>query len=342
MAEQKSILVVIPTDEEIQQRMQEAVEGGQYDCAFTFLPTKLPTKEELASGENISLDLMRDVAAEDLVGKHAIIGAVPPKLLGSADILEWLQLSWAGADAFCAPGVLAEDVVITNASGAYGLACSEQLLAQTFALFRNIPEYVRNQDKHLWQQNPHIFSIEGSTVVALGLGDIGGDYARKVKALGAYVIGVRRNASVVPEYCDEVVSLDDLDSVLPRADIVAASLPGGEATYHLMNEERLRLMKPGAFFINVGRGNVLDQEAAKRVLASGHLGGMALDVFESEPLPEDDELWANERVLITPHVAGQFFLKATFDRMVAICVENLRAWSHGEPMTTLVDRNLGY
>ena len=216
------------------------------------------------------------------------------------------------------------------------------MLALTLALVRHIPEYVRNLDQRVWKQNPWHIAIEGSTVVTLGLGDIGGDYARKVKALGAYVIGVRRDASNKPDYCDEVVSLDELDSVLPRADIVAASLPGGQATFHLMNEERLRLMKPGAYFVNVGRGNVLDQEAAKRVLADGHLGGLGLDVFESEPLPEDDVLWQDERVLVTPHVAGQFFLQETFNRMLDIVVDNTYAWSNGEPLTHVVSREFGY
>ena len=340
MAEQKNILVVIPVNEEQRARIEAAVEGGQYDCNITFMPTKMPTPEDLKAGSNISLELLRDVSAEDLAGQHVILGAVTPSLLPAADSLEWLQLSWAGADSFL--GVLPENVVLTNASGAYGLTCSEHMLALTLALVRHIPEYVRKQEQRVWQQNPWHIAIEGSTVLALGLGDIGGDYARKVKALGAYVIGVRRDANNKPDYCDEVVSLDELDSILPRADIVAASLPGGKATFHLMNEERLRLMKPGAYFVNVGRGNVLDQEAAKRVLADGHLGGLGLDVFEAEPLPEDDELWHNERVLITPHVAGQFFLQETFNRMFDIVVENTHAWSHGEPLTHVVSREFGY
>lgn len=342
MAEQKNILVVIPVNEEQKACLEAAVEGGQYECNFTFMPTKMPTEEDLKQGANISLELMRDVCEEDLAGKQVVIGSVAPKLLKAAESLEWLQLSWAGADSFSSTDVLPEHVLLTNASGAYGLTCSEHLIAQTFALIRNFPEYMRNQEQHLWKQNPKLISVEGATIVALGLGDIGGDYARKMKALGAYVIGVRRNASNKPSYCDEVVSLDELDAVLPRADVVANSLPGGPATEGLLNEERLRAMKPGAFFVNVGRGNVLDQEAAKRVLESGHLGGMALDVFVEEPLPTDDTLWDNERVLITPHVAGQFFLEETFLRMVDICEKNLHAWSHNEPLGHVVNRELGY
>lgn len=342
MAEQKNILVVIPADTTTKQRIEEAVEGGLYDCNISYVSVDIPNPEKLDVGSNISLELMRNVTEDDIRGKHAIIGAVPPKLLAAADSLEWLQISWAGADSYCSTNVLPENVLLTNASGAYGLTCSEHLIAQTFALIRNFPEYMRNQARHEWKQNPHIISVEGSCVVVLGLGDIGGSYARKMKALGAYIIGVRRNANVKPDYCDEVVSLDEIDSVLPRADIVANSLPGGPAIQGLLNEDRLRLMKSGAFFVNVGRGDILDQEAAKRVLADGHLGGMALDVFVEEPLPEDDELWDMDRVFITPHAAGQFFLEETFNRMVTICINNLHAWTHGEQLSSVVDRSLGY
>lgn len=342
MAERKNILVTIPATVAHRQQLESAVAGGMYDCSFEYTLPGGMDSVKVGPGESIAHALMAGIDGQAVSGKHVIVGSVPAVVLRSADSLEWLQLSWAGADAYCAPGVLPEHVQLTNASGAYGLSCSEHLLAQTFALLRHIPEYVRNQEKHLWRQNEHIRSVEGSTVLVMGLGDIGGSYARKVKALGAYVIGLRRSAGAVPEYCDEVATLDQLDAVLPRADIVANSLPGGEQTAGLLNEERLRSMKSHALFVNVGRGDVLDQEAAKRVLADGHLGGLALDVFVEEPLPENDELWENDRVLVTPHVAGQFFLESTLDRVVDIAAENLQAWSRGEDLTHVVNRSLGY
>ena len=323
MAEQKNILVVVPFSDSQKQALEAAVEGGRYECAFSYQAPE-------------------DVDPEDLAQVNVVVGSLPPALIKAAAGLEWLQLSWAGADVFCAPGVLSEQVMLTNASGAYGLACSEQLLAQTFALIREIPLYVRQQEKHEWRQSGDIISVEGSTVLVLGLGDIGGDYARKVKALGAYVIGVRRNAGNAPDYCDEVVGIDGLDGALPRADIIAGALPGGPATFHLLDEARLRACKPDAYIVNVGRGNVIDQEALKRVLADGHLAGVGLDVFESEPLPADDELWDSDRVLITPHVAGQLYLPQTVQCIADICANNLQAWSHGEPLAHVVDRELGY
>ena len=103
------------------------------------------------------------------------------------------------------------------------------------------------------ESHGNIISVEGSTILVLGLGDIGGDYARKVHALGAHVIGVRRTNRNKPDYLDEQHTMDDLDMLLGRADIVAMVLPGGSATNHIMDERRLRLMKKGAYLINVGR-----------------------------------------------------------------------------------------
>ena len=216
------------------------------------------------------------------------------------------------------------------------------MLALTFDLIRRLGQYHKNQADRQWRSMGNIISVEGSTILILGLGDIGGDYARKVKALGAYTIGVRRTCKEKPEYLDEQYTMDDLDRLLPRADVVAMVVPGGPATCHLMDERRLRLMKKGAYLINVGRGNAIDPAALKAVLKDGHLGGCGLDVTEPEPLPPEDELWAMDNVVITPHVAGNFFLAETFERIVRIAGENLKAWASGEELKNVVDFSAGY
>ena len=282
------------------------------------------------------------LTAEDVKDKQIILGSVEPALLPEAKSLAWLQLSWAGADSFVKPGVLREDVILTNASGAYGLTVSEHMLAVTLSLVRRLHQYARNQQAHVWADRGSVTSIEGSTVLVLGLGDIGGRYAQKMKALGAYVIGVRRTEKPKPDYLDEQYTMDRLDELLPRADIVAMVLPGGEATTHLMDETRLRLMKKTAYLINDGRGGAIDPEALKKVLAEGHLGGAALDVTEPEPLPADDPLWDNEKVIITPHISGQFHLRETFERVVRICGENLYRYARGMELAHIVDRETGY
>ncbi len=183
------------------------------------------------------------------------------------------------------------------------------MLGLTFDLIRRLNQYHANQAEHVWKAMGNIISVEGSTILVLGLGDIGGDYARKVHALGAHVIGVRRTNRNKPDYLDEQHTMDDLDTLLGRADIVAMVLPGGSATNHIMDERRLRLMKKGAYLINVGRGNAIDPDGLYKVLKDGHLGGCGLDVTEPEPLPADSPLWELENLVITPHVAGNFFLR---------------------------------
>ena len=320
---EKEILVTIPVTEVHKNYLEEKASSGIYNCCFRYIPGKEVTREEACRA-------------------NVIIGNVAPALIAGTENLEWLQLNSAGADQYTKPGILPEKAVLTNATGAYGLTVSEHMLALTFDLIRRFNQYHRNQAEHVWKSMGSIISVEGSTVLVLGIGDIGGDYARKMKALGAYTIGVRRTVRKKEEYLDEQYTLDELDSLLPRADIVAMVLPGGPATTHLMDERRLRLMKKGAYLINVGRGSAIDPKALYTVMKEGYLGGCGLDVTEPEPLPADDPIWDLGNVVITPHVAGNFYLAETFERIVRIAGNNLEAWVNKNALKNVVDFATGY
>lgn len=319
----KEILVSIPVSDAHKRFLEEKAASGNLQCNFRYV-------------------LSKDAKAEDVKDVHAIIGNVSPEVVRHAGKLEWMQLNSAGADQYIKAGILPEKALLTNATGAYGLAVSEHMLAQVFDLIRRFNQYHKNQAEHVWKSMGNIISVEGSTVLVLGIGDIGGEFARKMKALGAYTIGIRRTVSEKAEYLDEQYTLKALDSLLPRADIVAMVLPGGDATNHLMDERRLHLMKKGAYLINVGRGNAIDPKALYTVLEEKHLGGCSLDVTEPEPLPADDPLWTLENLVITPHVAGNFFLPETFERIVRIAGTNLEAWTNGKEMKNVVDFATGY
>ncbi len=267
-----------------------------------------------------------DLTAEDLQGIHAVIGNVRPDLIAQAEDLEFLQLNSAGADPYLREGILPEGCSLHNAVGAYGRTVSEHMTAMTFALVRKFPQYARDQHSRTWSDRGAVTSVEDSTVLVLGLGDIGGSYARRMKALGAYVIGVRKNDRPKPDYVDEQVLLEDLDSVLGRADIVSAVLPHTAETNHLFDARRLALMKEGAYLINCGRGTAVVLDDLMSALDSGHLAGAALDVTEPEPLPADHPLWDYEQVLLTPHVAGGFHLQQTYEKILEIAGKNLRAY----------------
>ena len=197
--------------------------------------------------------------------------------------------------------------MLANATGAYGLAVSEHMLALTFDLIRRFNQYHANQAKHIWQSMGNITSVEGSTILVLGLGDIGGDYARKCHALGAHVIGVRRTNRNKPDYLDEQHTMDDLDELLGRADIVAMVLPGGDATNHIMDERRLRLMKKGAYLINVGRGNAVDPEGLYKGLKRGTSRRLRTRCDGAGTASGGQSALGPRNLVITPHVAGNFF-----------------------------------
>ncbi len=162
-----------------------------------------------------------------------------------------------------------------------------------------------------------------------------------MKGLGCRVIGVRRDASKpIPEFFDEQYGQEDLEKVLPLADVVAMIIPGGHQTAKYMDAHRISLMQEGAVIVNAGRGVSIDTEALVEALRSGHLSGAGLDVTDPEPLNEDNELWSMENVLITPHIAGM--LEGNRDRVSAILLDNLRRFCSGEPLLNVVDKQLGY
>ena len=302
-------------------------------------------KEQLqrnATGAELLFVPADQVREEDLADVDAIIGNVPTELLPAAKKLRWLQLNTAGADTYCKEGVLKDDVLLTNATGAYGLALSEHLLAQLLAMMKKLYPYYDNQKAGLWRDEGHVTSIEDATVLILGIGDIGRAFARRVKALGAYVIGMRRREGAKPVGVDEIGTMAELDSLLSRADVVVSVLPGTAATMGLFDKARFAAMKKGAYFLNIGRGNAVVTDDLIEAMQEGTLAGAALDVTAPEPLPADHPLWQAPNVYITPHISGDDHLSATQDKIVQIAARNLTAFLQGAPLENLVNRETGY
>ena len=304
---------------------------------------------------------IRDAAGpEELV--FALKSEITPELLSDADVilgnldspsqvrwapgLRWIQLNNAGTEGYCEPGLLPEGAVLTNATGAYGLAISEHMIACLFMLRKKLDLYFADQQRHEWRREGHVGVIQGTTVLVIGLGDIGRAFAGRMKALGCHTIGIRRRVSgkTSPEdaAADEVYGLDALDSLLPRADVVALSLPGNPSTRHVLNRERIGLLNPNAIVLNVGRGTAIDTDALCDALYGGRIAGAALDVTDPEPLPEDHPLWDAPRTLITPHISGGYSLPETLEQICGIFAENLERFRKGEPLRNVVDMETGY
>lgn len=314
----KNVLVALRMEQRHKDKLRAAGEG----CKFVFTTQAEATLEQVQWAD-------------------VIIGNVPADKIQASKRLALLQLDSAGTDAYVQPGVLAEGTVLANSTGAYGKAVSEHAFAMTLMLQKKLHTYRDAQRSAKWIDAGMVCSISDCTVVVVGLGDIGLHYARLAKALGAYVIGVKRRVGACPEGVDELCSNDELDKALARADVVASFLPGTGGTYHTYNAERFAVMKPNAVFINCGRGSAVDSAALYDALVHGKIAAAGLDVTEVEPLPEDSPLWSVDNLMITPHISGNFHLPDILEHVVDFACANLRAYLSGGEYINLVDMKTG-
>jgi phosphoglycerate dehydrogenase-like enzyme len=281
---------------------------------------------------------------DELRRADVIFGNIAVSALDGAENLRWLHLSSAGTDGYLPAA--RRGILLTNGTGAYDVVLPEHMLALLFTLNMNMHAYHDDQRAHVWRREGWSDYICGSTCLMLGAGNIGLGFLRRVKALGAYTIGVRRAGAAKPDYVDEMHGMGDIDALLPRADVVAMALPGTPETKNIMDARRIGLMKDGAKLINCGRGNAVDAQALAEALRSGRLSGAGIDVACKEPLPADSFLWDVPNLVITPHVAGAwepdstspFMGKTVFEVFMA----NLDDYLAGRRMRNSVDLGTGY
>ncbi|MDR5709673.1 MAG: D-2-hydroxyacid dehydrogenase, partial [Armatimonadota bacterium] len=262
---------------------------------------------------------------------------LPEGTLERAERLRWVHSTAAGVENLL-PKLAGRDVLLTNSRGIHAIPMAEHVLGCLLVFARNLHLAFRHQVHRRWQPEPG-GELWGATVGILGLGAIGQEVARRCRAFGARVVGLRRTAAPVPEV-EEVYGPEGLEAVLRRSDYVVLTLPLTPQTRGLIGAQELGWMKPGAVLVNVGRGALLDERALVEALRSGRLRGAALDVFETEPLSPEHPLWDLPNVLITPHVSGNS--PRYMDRAIPLFCDNLRRYLRGEGLRNVVDPELGY
>lgn len=212
--------------------------------------------------------------------------------------LKYIQLTSAGFDRVPMDYVKERGIEIHNARGVYSVPMAEFAVAGVMELYKKMRFFYENQKKHNWEKHRGLLELFGKTVVIVGCGDVGIECAKRFWAFGCTVIGVNRTVRK-NEVFDRIVPLTDIETVLPEADLVVLTVALTEETRHLMNAERLKLLKSSTVIVNIARGGIMDTNALIDCLPN--LGGAVLDVFEEEPLDEKSPLWDMKNVLITPH-----------------------------------------
>ena len=256
--------------------------------------------------------------------------------------LKWIQANSAGVDYLDLDALHKQGILLSNMSGIHAIPIAESVLAMLLARYRGIQASIRSQEKNEWLSYEHIpyDELNGKKMLIIGPGKIGQRLALIVQGLGVNVSGMSRSGRQL-EHFDVVYRQDTLQQHLGDFDIIVNILPLTNETHHYYNEMFFNHVKPGASFINVGRGPSVDTTALIRALESQQLSFAGLDVFEEEPLAADSPLWQMENVLITPHISG---LVRHFQKLISeIYSENLTSYLATQHLArNQVDLNSGY
>ncbi len=245
--------------------------------------------------------------------------------------VKWMHTFSAGVDSPFFVQLMERGIRLTNSSGATASPIAQTTILYMLALSRNVRAWFQHQEKHEWARQ-EFAELDGARLAVIGMGPIGIEIARLGVALNMNVEAIRRTPTG-SEPCP-TFSFDQLQSVLARADWVAVALPLTDNTRQIFNAETFAIMKSGAHFVNVGRGELVDEESLVAALQSGHLAGAALDVFATEPLPSDSPLWDMDNVIITPHSSSASAQSGL--RSEDIFLKNLARYVAGEPMVNEV------
>ncbi len=258
--------------------------------------------------------------------------------------LRWVQASMAGAGEVAEKaGLRSTGVIVTTASGVYSGPLAEFVMMALLQHVKCLDRLRRDKAEKRWRE-AHTETLRGKTLCVVGMGSIGRAVAVRARPFGMRVAGVKRTVredDAAREDADELYATRDLHAALRGADYVVVTLPNTPETYRLVDAAAICAMKPGAYFVNVGRGKVVDEGALVEALESGHLAGAALDVFEEEPLPEGSPLWDLENVLVSPHSTDNV-PGLTNELQSKLFRDNLRRYLDGEPLVNELDKRLLY
>ena len=308
-------------------------------------PALVPGLQAAAPG--VELLLAKDMTEALALAKDAdaVLGFCSAELLAAGPGIRWIQSFSAGVERCVAiPALRERNILLTNMQRVAGPVMAEHVLAMMLAWARGLHFYVPERMAARWTRElpppGRMITLEGKTVLVVGLGGIGVEVARRAHALGMRVVATRASGREGPPFVSYVGLPDELGRLAADADFVVNTVPLTPTTTGMFDAKFFAAVRPGAFFVNVGRGQSVVQSELVAALKSGRLGGAGLDVTDPEPLPADSPLWQMQNVILTPHVSAQSDVDDGL--RFAIAAENLRRYVAGEKMLSVVDVAKGY
>lgn len=332
-------------------------------CTVGLRPTQRALVEQAAAGAEIvdrqcrTVEEMAELVGSARGAEVLFTFRATPEMVRLAPRVRWIQLLSAGAD-HVMKGHIDNSVAITTSSGIHAATMAEYTIASMLAFAHKLHSLIRAQMNREWRRSGDFMSMvdamRAHTLGVIGYGSIGRETARLGRALGMRVVALKRDPAVHTDSGWMPAGLGDPDGTVPErfygpgerlemlaeCDYVTVTLPLTEATRGFIAAREFNAMKPHAYLVNVGRGEVIDQEALIEALRTGRIGGAGLDVFEREPLEADSPLWEMENTILTPHMSGAF--KGYVETCCELFADNLRRFAAGQPLLNQVDPVLGY
>jgi len=285
-------------------------------------------------------------AIAEIADADAVIGSITPEMVRAGKNLKWVQVMSAGVEnvLHLSGGADLRDsqIVLTNNQVVQGPEIADHAMAMLLTLARRLPMYISDRQQENWRRGERYQGIElnGRTAVVIGVGGIGTQIAFRAWAHGMTIIGVDPEDIPYMPILSKLVKPDQLNEVLPQADVVFISAPHTPMSNKMMGAPQFELMKKNSYFIAVSRGRIYDMGGLVKALDDKRLAGAGVDVTDPEPLPKGHALWKFENVIITPHIAGRS--DKDHARMVGTIRENIQRFVDGRPLINVVDKQKGY
>lgn len=282
----------------------------------------------------------------EVVDAEGYIGEISSAEVRAAKKLQWVGVMSAGVEQVLFPPDGSRDlqrsnITLTNNKIVQGPEIADHALAMLLMMSRQLNVLYLNDQKQIWRPRPYGgIELNTKTAVVIGVGGIGTQIAIRANAFGMKVIGVDPEDKPFLPFIQRIVKPDQLDEVIPQADVVFISAPHTPKSHKMMGAKEFELMKKNSYFVAVSRGGIYDMGGLVKALDEKKLAGAGVDVTDPEPLPKDHPLWKFNNVVITPHIAGRSDLDA--GRMENTLKENARRFAAGQPLINVVDKQKGY
>jgi D-2-hydroxyacid dehydrogenase (NADP+) len=284
--------------------------------------------------------------AQELADADAYIGDISPADVRAGKKLQWVQVMSAGVEKILFPAngefdLRNSNITLTNNKVVQGPEIADHALAMLLMLSRNLYKLYANDKQEVWDSSNYKgIELNGKTAVVIGMGGVGSQIALRANAFGMNIIGVDPEDKPFLPFVKRLVKPDQLDDVLPEADVVFVSVPDTPKSHKMMGAKEFELMKKNSYFIAVSRGGIYEMGGLVKALDERRLAGAGVDVTDPEPLPKGHALWKFDNVVVTPHIAGRSDQDA--GRMVNTIKLNIQRFVDGKPLINVVDKQKGY